>query len=149
MAANPGNLQIQIPPRMQVNPPNPAIPIEVEFQGETLPELLLYIDRSRRGGYEFTGDYMLKGVRRQADDGVHNVVRERIANEYEVPRGALILLDNFDVNRAIYVMRGPAPALKKKDAMDIDGGRRRKTRKRKSVRKTRRYRYAKAKSRSF
>ena len=147
MAANPGNLEIQIPPRMQVNPPNPAIPIEVQFQGETLPELLLYIDRSRRGGYEFTGDYMLKGVRRQADDGVHAVVRERIANEYEVPRGALILLDNFDVNRAIYVMRGPA--LKKKDVMDIDGGRRRKTRKRKSVRKTRRYRYAKAKSRSF
>jgi hypothetical protein len=147
MAANPGNLQIQIPPRMQVNPPNPAIPIEVQFQGETLPELLLYIDRSRRGGYEFTGDYMLKGVRRQADDGVHDVVREQIANEYEVPRGALILLNNFDVNRAIYVMRGPA--LKKKDAMDIDGGRRRKTRKRKSVRKTRRYRYAKAKSRSF
>ena len=128
---------------------NPVIPIEVQFQGETLPELFLYIDRSRRGGYEFTGDYMLKGVRRQAVDGVHTVVREQIANEYEVPRGTLILLGNFDVNRAIYVIQGPAPALKKKDAMDIDGGRRRKTRKRRSVRKTRRYRYVKAKSRSF
>jgi len=126
-AFNPGGLQLQIPP----GPPLPEIEIEVVFQGERLPGLVLYIEEIRPASFAFTGDYKLNGVRGQAIPAlkIHDVVRAEIAKEYDVPPGTFILLNNFDVNRAVYGLRGhpPPPPLKKKE--DMEGGRKRRRRK--------------------
>ena len=113
-------------------------PIQVEFQGELLPGLMLFIEGGG-GAIKLTGDYTLNGVRGQLPVfRVHDVVRAEIAKEYVVPPGTLILLNNVDVNRAVY---GAPQPLKKKDAMDVEGGRKRRTRKTKRRgRKTHRYR---------
>jgi len=133
---NPGGLQIQIPP--VAARPRREIEIQVDFQGELLPGLVLYAVNN-----QLTGDYKLNGVRRQALPvfRIHDVVRGEIAKEYVVPPGTLILLNNVDVNRAVYDAQGQL--LKKKDAMDVDGGRKRRRRKTRKTRRTRSYRYLK------
>jgi len=132
---NPGGLQIQIPP-VAARPRE--IEIQVDFQGELLPGLVLYAVNN-----QLTGDYKLNGVRRQVLPvfRIHDVVRGEIAKEYVVPPGTLILLNNVDVNRAVYGAQGQP--LKKKDAMDVDGGRKRRRRKTRKTRRTRSYRYLK------
>lgn len=132
LAINPGGLQIQIPP-VAARPPR-EIEIQVDFQGELLPGLVLYAVNN-----QLTGDYKLNGVRGRGFR-IDDLVRAEIEKEYVVPPGTLILLNNVDVNRAVY--DAPQP-LKKKDAMDVDGGRKRRRRKTRKTRRTRSYRYLK------
>ena len=97
----------------------------MEFQGEALPGLVLYAVNN-----QLTGDYKLNGVRGNLPlagaNTIHDMVRAEIAKLYVVPPGTLILLNNVDVNRAAY---GAPQPLKKKDDMDVEGGRKRRRRK--------------------
>jgi hypothetical protein len=131
-------------------PPLPEIEIDVEFQGEVLPNLKVYIEQLP-GGIAFTGAYKLNGVRGNMPlagaNNIHDKVRKEIAKEYDVPPGAFIMLIGYDLNKAVYGLRGhpPPPPLKKKDAMDVEGGRKRRRRKTRKTRRTRSrsYRYLK------
>jgi len=141
---NPGGLQLQIPgiAPQNPNPPPREKPIQVMFEDEPLPGLIAFIERGPDGRFVFNGDYTLNGVRQVAQRGLVDVVKTEIAKEYVVPPGTVIQREDLDENRALYVSDHP---LKKKDAMEVEGGRkRRRTRKTKRrgrrSRKTHRYR---------
>ena len=87
------------------------VPIRVSFQGEWIPDLFLYVTSPIGSMIDYTGDYMLNGVRSYPDkpmnkdeinERINDVVVAEIKKHYTVPPGIDIYLRNLNESYAVY-----------------------------------------------
>ena len=122
-------------------PAHPQLQLEVEFQGQAIPNLTITALDIGGGRFQYTGGYVLNGQQGVAGGGLRglltDVLEPNIRGRYAVPPDTGFRATNVDANRVVIAAFHKNNPDRIVNLIRRNGGRR-KTRRRKTYRQRRR-----------